>query len=94
MNGDPMKLVKFVCTAKAHATGHSDAALTIHDGLWAFCPAGANQTGHEWVPSDGLPIADAMRFTPRIPVPPAAPSAVVPPSSPVQATAKGRARAT
>jgi hypothetical protein len=65
MSGDPMKLVKFVCVAKSHAGGRSDAALTIHQGLWAFCPAGAAHPGHDWQPSDGLPLADAMRFTPR-----------------------------
>jgi hypothetical protein len=89
-----MKLVKFVCTAKAHATGHSDAALTIHDGVWAFCPAGANQNGHEWVPSDGLPIADAMRFTPRTQAPATTPNGMIPGPSPVPATAKGRVRTT
>lgn len=65
MSGDPMKLVKFVCVAKSHAGGHSESALTIHEGMWAFCPMGADQKGHDWQPSDGLPLADAMRFTPR-----------------------------
>ena len=65
MNGDPMKLVKYMCVAKAHADGRSDAALTIHDGVWAFCPMGADHKGHDWRPSDGLPLTDAMRFTPR-----------------------------
>jgi hypothetical protein len=63
-----MKLVRFVCAAKAHAGGGSDAALTIHDGAWAFCGKGADAPGHEWVPSDGLPIMDAMRFPPRQPM--------------------------
>ena len=57
MSGDAMKLVKFVCVAKAHAGGRSDSALTIHDGVWAFCPTGGEQRGHDWRPSDGLPIA-------------------------------------
>ena len=89
-----MKLVKFVCAAKAHAVGHSDAALTIHDGEWAFCPAGADETGHQWVPSDGLPLADAMRFTPRTQAPATAPDGIVPASSPVPAAAKSKARTT
>jgi hypothetical protein len=62
-----MKLVRFVCAAKAHANGGSDAALTIHDRAWAFCGKGADAPDHEWVPTDGLPIMDAMRFPPRQP---------------------------
>ena len=65
MSGDALKLVKFVCVAKSHAGGRSDSALTIHQGMWAFCPMGADHAGHDWQPSDGLPLADAMRFTPR-----------------------------
>ena len=87
-----MKLVKFVCTAKAHASAHSDAALTIHDGVWAFCPAGSDAKGHEWAPSEGLPIADAMRFTPRQQVSTSAPDEIVPTPRPGPATAKGKAR--
>ena len=93
MTGDPMKLVKFMCGATAHATGRSDAALTIHDGAWAFCPAGAEANGHQWAPSDGLPIADAMRFTPRQQASTTARDAIVPdPPPPAPATAKGKAR--
>ncbi|HLZ47516.1 MAG TPA: hypothetical protein VKR80_02570, partial [Candidatus Limnocylindria bacterium] len=65
MSADARKLVRFVCTAKAHAGARSDAALTIHDGAWAFCAAGSDAKGHQWEPSDGLPITEAMRFTPR-----------------------------
>jgi hypothetical protein len=96
MSRDPMKLVKFVCVAKAHADGRSPSALTIHDGAWAFCPKGAESTGHEWRPSDGLPLTDAMRFTPRqqaadqMPAAPTAPAAPVNPATP--ATARGKAR--
>jgi hypothetical protein len=69
VTADAMKLVKFVCVASAHANARSEAALTIHDGAWAFCPTGADAEGHEWQPSDGLPLIDAMRFTPRQPAP-------------------------
>ena len=93
MTGDPMKLVKFMCTATAHASGRSDAALTIHEGVWAFCPAGADATGHQWMPSDGLPIADAMRFTPRQQAPTMPRDAIVPDAlPPTPAIAKSRAR--
>jgi hypothetical protein len=93
VTGDPMKLVKFICTATAHASGRSDAALTIHDGVWAFCPAGAEANSHQWAPSDGLPIADAMRFTPRQQAPTTARDTIVPDlSPPAPASAKGKAR--
>ncbi|HEY8730621.1 MAG TPA: hypothetical protein VIN69_01415 [Candidatus Limnocylindria bacterium] len=65
MSGDPMKLVKFVCAAKAHAGGRSESALTIHEGAWAICPMGGDATGHDWQPSDGLSLTDALRFAPR-----------------------------
>lgn len=93
MTGDPMKLVKFICTAKAHTDGRSDAALTIHDGAWAFCPMGGEQDGHEWQPSDGLPLTEAMRFTPRQPAPAPAPSVAERPSKSAGAAAsRSRAR--
>ena len=90
-----MKLVKFICSAPAHAASRSDSALTIHDGVWAFCPAGAEAKDHQWAPSDGLPIADALRFTPRQPAPMAAGTDEIAPAAPPSpaATAKGRARA-
>jgi len=94
VTGDPMKLVKFMCTAPAHTAGRSDSALTIHDGMWAFCPAGADATDHQWAPSDGLPIAEAMRFTPRQQAPLAAARDEIVPAAPpsAPAAAKGRAR--
>lgn len=92
MSGDPRKLVKFVCTSKAHAKAHRDAALTIHDGAWAFCPAGSEAKAHEWAPSEGLPIADAMRFTPRQQAPTAVPDETAPPPPAKPATARGKAR--
>ena len=57
-----MKLVKFMCSAKGHSTARSEAALTIHEGVWAFCYAGGQTPGHDWRPVDGLPLNDAMRF--------------------------------
>lgn len=66
-----MQLVRFVCVAAAHTNGRSGAALTIHSGAWAFCPAGGNGTGHDWQPSDGLPFAEEMRLMSRgAPLPP------------------------
>jgi hypothetical protein len=85
-----MKLVRFVCVAKAHAGGHSDSALTIHEGAWAFCATGATDSGHEWSQTDGLPIMEAMRFPPRGPAP--EPAAAEPAGARVAAAQKGKAR--
>ncbi|HAF11439.1 MAG TPA: hypothetical protein DCK98_15345 [Chloroflexi bacterium] len=92
MSGDPMKLVKFVCVAKAHADGRSDSALTIHEGAWAFCARGGDGTGHDWRPSDGLPLLEAMRFTPRQQASDPAKSAPTSPKAPAPPAAKGKAR--
>ncbi len=62
-----MKLVKFMCAAKGHSTARSDSALTIHEGVWAFCYAGGQTPGHDWKPVDGLPLNDAMRFAQATP---------------------------
>jgi hypothetical protein len=94
MSGDPMKLVKFVCVATRHAGGRSDSALTIHQGMWAFCPMGADHTDHDWQPSDGLPLADAMRFVPREAPEPvrSAPAGSAKPAAPPAPSARRRAR--
>ena len=67
-----MKLVKFMCAAKGHSTARSDSALTIHEGVWAFCYAGGQTPGHDWKAVDGMPLNDAMRFAQAVP-PPSAP---------------------
>jgi hypothetical protein len=84
MSGDPMRLVKFMCAAKGHSTARSDSALTIHDGVWAFCYAGGQTPGHDWKPVDGLPLNDAMRFAQAIPATPlrvTTPAAAKPPKA-------------
>jgi hypothetical protein len=87
-----MKLVKFVCVAKAHADGRSDSPLTIHEGTWAFCARGGDGTGHDWRPSDGLPLLEAMRFTPRQRAPDPPKGAPASPKAPPSPAAKGKAR--
>lgn len=77
-----MKLVKFVCVAKAHANGQSAASLTIHAGVWAFCSTGGNAPSHDWSATDGLPIMDAMHFPLREPEPVQVAPALEPTSSP------------
>lgn len=63
-----MKLVKFMCATKSHNTARSESALTIHEGVWAFCYAGGQTPGHEWRPVAGLPLNDAMRFAQPLPL--------------------------
>ena len=92
MSRDPLKLVKFVCVAKPHAGGRSDAALTVHDGVWAFCPMGADHQGHDWQPCDGLPLTEAMRFMLRNQPPEAVPAASAPAKPAAAAAGRSRAR--
>jgi hypothetical protein len=93
VSGDALKLVKFVCAAKAHADGRSDAALTIHEGSWAFCSEGGDATGHDWRASDGLPLADALRLGPRQPISEVAvPAPPQPAKRTTSAAGKGKAR--
>ena len=50
MNGN---LVRYVCRAKVHvdasrnATVAAGSPVTVYEGEWAYCAAGA-RTGHEW----------------------------------------------
>lgn len=95
MSGDPMKLVKFVCVARAHASRQRDAILTIHDGVWAFCPLGlANGDGHDWQVTDGLPLSDLIRFSSSQQAPDGANAEPAPETKPSTSIAsKSRARA-
>jgi hypothetical protein len=89
MSGDPMKLVKFMCATKSHNTSRSESALTIHEGVWAFCYAGGQTPGHDWQPVDGLPLNDAMRFAQPLPNTPS--RAAPPPAASASAKADGSA---
>jgi len=56
-------LVRFVCRAKVHldvdgtATGANVSPVTINDGTWAYCPAGAG-SDHDWEAIDPVSLAD------------------------------------
>ncbi|TME66043.1 MAG: hypothetical protein E6I54_02585 [Chloroflexi bacterium] len=60
MNTD---LVRYVCRAQAHVTPSRTARLaavnpvTIHDGVWAYCPAGS-RTDHEWEAIEPVALTD------------------------------------
>ena len=89
-----MKLVKFMCATKSHNTARSESALTIHEGVWAFCYAGGQTPGHEWISVEGLPLNDAMRFAQPLPaLPPAGPAPATPAGPRVtRATVAGAAK--
>ena len=74
MTESSLRLIRFICTAPAHAEGRSGSAVTIHSGEWAYCPAGYDQDGHEWTATDGLPEHMVMRISPR-------PTAATPPAA-------------
>ena len=56
-------LVRFVCRAKVHVDASRDVTMalgspvTINDGAWAYCPAGAN-TEHEWQTIEPVTLTD------------------------------------
>lgn len=56
-------LVRFICRAKVHVEASRNATVavgspvTIHEGAWAYCPAGA-RTDHVWEGIEPVPLAD------------------------------------
>jgi hypothetical protein len=49
--GMKSNLVEYVCRAKVHVAASGPAVsaspVTIHEGAWAYCPAGAREA-HQW----------------------------------------------
>jgi hypothetical protein len=60
MNTD---LVRYVCRSQVHlavsrsATLAAGSPVTIHDGVWAYCPAGS-RTDHEWDAIEPVSLTD------------------------------------
>jgi len=56
-------LVRHVCRARAHLDAGRNARVaegspvTIHEGVWAYCPAGA-RSGHEWEAIEPVTLTD------------------------------------
>ena len=56
-------LVRYVCRAKVHVDASRNAAIaagspvTINQGAWAYCPAGA-RTEHEWEEIEPVTLSD------------------------------------
>jgi len=61
--GMTSNLVRFVCRAKGHVDATPDATVdvgspvTIHDGAWAYCPAGA-RSEHEWEEIEAVSLTE------------------------------------
>jgi hypothetical protein len=58
---DRQGLILFSCVRRDHVHESRDFTLTVHEGGWAFCPAAAPSSGHEWAKTDGVPLMDLMR---------------------------------
>jgi hypothetical protein len=60
MNSD---LVRYICRSKAHADASriamvaAGSPVTIHDGGWAYCPAGS-RADHAWQAIEPVTLAD------------------------------------
>ena len=54
--------IKFVCRNSAHQRARSDvySPVTLHEGEWAFCPAGVID-GHTWERIEGATL-DGLRL--------------------------------
>ncbi len=56
-------LVRYVCRAKVHidasrsATVLAGSPVTVHEGAWAYCAAGA-RTEHEWEAIEPVTLAN------------------------------------
>lgn len=61
-------LIRYVCTAPAHAKARKDSRgdLTVHDRSWAFCPAEARD-GHQWHAVGGVTVSELRSFGLRAP---------------------------
>jgi hypothetical protein len=61
-------LIRYVCRNVTHQGKRSDviSPVTLHDGDWAFCPAGF--TGeHEWERIEGRTLDGLRRRTSEVP---------------------------
>ena len=60
-------IVHWECQALEHRallSRHGNGGLTIHEGGWAYCDgAGADEGGHQWTPTGGVPLESLVRWT-------------------------------
>lgn len=57
-------LIHFRCTNAKHqdARGGVSDTLTIHEGMWAYCPHDIRVKGHEWEPTGGVSMSEVRRL--------------------------------
>jgi hypothetical protein len=61
--GTNSNLVRYVCRAKVHvdasrsATAPAGSPVTVFEGAWAYCPAGA-RTEHQWEEIEPVTLSD------------------------------------
>jgi hypothetical protein len=62
-------LVRYVCRNNAHQRGRSElmSPVTLHEGEWAFCPAGFIGE-HAWERIEGATLDALRRHTSEQPV--------------------------
>lgn len=59
--GNPATLVHFRCTNPEHtATSPPGSTLTLHEGLWAYCPLDVRRPDHHWVETGGVPLGTLL----------------------------------
>ena len=52
-SGPGSAMIRFTCDRREHATRTQRFTLTIHEGMWAFCPHEGATTEHQWRPIAG-----------------------------------------
>jgi len=57
--------VDFVCVRAEHEGSGLEDVLTMHEDLWAYCPAGA-RVHHDWRPTAGMSLEDAKQLVGRL----------------------------
>jgi hypothetical protein len=48
------QLIQFRCVRAEHLKASEKERVFIHNGAWAYCPAGRQADSHQWIPTGGL----------------------------------------
>lgn len=83
-------LIHWRCDAAGHQqapAGRTADTLTVHDGLWAYCPRDVAADGHAWISTGGVQIELLRRGAPTISLD----ADVEPRATPAKSAARGRA---
>jgi hypothetical protein len=47
-------LIQFRCVRAEHLKASEKERVFIHNGAWAYCPAGRQADSHQWISTGGL----------------------------------------